>query len=158
MKKITPFLLALALLFALQAPAFAANPTGGNVTITTAVDEAYTVTIPATTDIEFNALSTPIGKISVDTARIEAGYQITFAASGADALVNGADDSKTIPYTLEDASGVFTSKSFTGVDITGVPLMVKITQASWDAAAAGSYSDTITFTVSYGEIPVPPVG
>ena len=30
-----------------------------------------------------------------------------------------------------------------------VDLTINITQADWDAAAAGDYSDTVTFNISY---------
>lgn len=68
--------------------------------------------------------------------------------AGYNTLKNSADSSKTIAYTLKSGGSSFTSVDF---DTQGesAALTVDIAQAAWHAAYAGSYSDTITFTVSY---------
>lgn len=49
----------------------------------------------------------------------------------------------------DDKNGkAFTAQQYTAAG-QETPLTIDITQAAWNAAFAGSYSDTVTFTVSY---------
>ena len=62
---------------------------------------------------------------------------------------NAIDNTKVIPYAIKDSTGAaFTSATYlTEGDKT--ELSIHITADDWNAAYAGAYSDTVTFTVSY---------
>lgn len=66
MKKLTVLALVLILAISLSVTAFAAED-ARNTTITTSIAPAYTVTIPANTNVTFNTLSTPFGAIKLET-------------------------------------------------------------------------------------------
>lgn len=154
MKKIGLLAIPLALSLAVSVPAWAANPTGGDVTIRTTVEESYTITIPSNTEIAFGVESTKIGDLGLATAQLGPKRQVTFTAdvsvAGAGKLTH-SDNSTTLPYTL-NIDGAATNKAgFTAVGVK--PVTVNITKAAWDAAPAGSYSDTITFSVTCVNIP-----
>ena len=144
--------LALGLALALSIPAFAENPTEGKTTITTKIEETYTITIPADTAIAFDAESTAIGDIGLATANLAPGHQVTFTAAalsdaGVGALTNSADAAVKLPYTLKIDGAASNTVSFTTAATK--PMTADITKAAWAAAPAGEYSDTITFTVTY---------
>ena len=63
-------------------------------------------------------------------------------------LKNVADASKTISYSVNDSKAAFTSAKYTAAG-QETPLTIAIAKDEWNKAAAGSYSDTVTFTVSY---------
>lgn len=67
-------------------------------------------------------------------------------ASGS--LKNQADNTKTIAYTVSDGSGAFERAQYQAVG-DSTALTIDIDQAAWDMAFAGSYTDTVTFIVSY---------
>ena len=145
MKKLFTILLALCLLAGLTIPALAAD----NVNITTSINPTYTVTIPADVNVVFNATKTGFGAIEVTAAQIHPDkcIKVTLATDGK--LENAIDATKVIPYAIQDAAGnAFTSATYlTEGDQTN--LFIIITAEAWNAAYAGEYSDTVTFTVSY---------
>lgn len=153
-KKLTCLALALALTLSLSVTAFATeinqddgSPATAETEITTSITPTYVVTIPADTNIPFEATSTDLGKIELTSAHLEPDYVVTVSAS-AGALTNDADSAYTIPYTLESEDGVFTSVQYSAAgDYT--TLTVNITANDWNSAYAGSYSGTITFMVTY---------
>ena len=149
MKKVFAVVLAIALLMSLSVTAFAANTTGGEADITTSIAPTYTVTIPADVNVAFNATQTAFGTIEVTDAQIHPDKCIKVALASDGKLENGIDATKVIPYAIKDAAGnAFTSATYlTEGDKT--ELFIHITAADWNAAYAGEYSDTVTFTVSY---------
>lgn len=156
MKKLIALILALVLALSLSVTAFAAeisqdsDPKTADVTVTTSIDPTYTVTIPANVDVAFNATSTSFGSITLAAAQIDPGYAVKVELNASGTLKNAADTGKTITYTVNDKVGVFTSAEYlTAGDSTA--LTIDIAQEAWDAAFAGDYSDTVTFTVSYVE-------
>jgi len=154
MRKTVALLLAVLLLISLSVPAGASNGINGSdtgsMTVSVTLPATYTVTIPADVDIPLNGLTTDIGSISVSNVRIHSGKQITVTADAAGALVSSESAEDTIPYALRCNGTDFTAAHFTANG--SKTLTVNITQSAWDAAAAGSYSDTITFTVAYEAI------
>ena len=105
--------------------------------------------IPANTTVAFNATSTPFGSVKLDAAQINPGYAVKVELNASGKLKNQADNNKTIAYTINDKNGkAFTAQQYTAAG-QETPLTIDITQAAWNAAFAGSYSDTVTFTVSY---------
>ena len=149
MKKLFAIVLTFALLFSLSVPAFAANTTGGDANITTSIAPTYTVTIPADVNVAFNATETDFGAIEVTASQIHPDKCIKVALTTDGELNNAIDNTKVIPYEIQDSEGnAFTSATYlTEGDKT--ELSICITANDWNAAYAGEYSDTVTFTVSY---------
>ena len=146
MKKLTALVLVIVLSLSLSVTVFAAD--NRNTTITTSINPTYTVTIPANTNVTFNTLSTSFGAVTLTAAQIDPGYAVKVVLTASGKLKNQADNTKTIAYTIKDASGAFTSAQYTTAG-DKTDLTIDITQAAWNAAFAGQYSDTVTFTVSY---------
>ena len=147
MKKLTALVLVIVLSLSLSVTAFAAD--NRNTTITTSIDPTYTVTIPANTNVTFNTLSTSFGAVTLTAAQIDPGYAVKVELNASGTLKNQADNTKTIAYTVNDANGdAFTVGTYTTAG-DKTDLTIDITQEAWNAAFAGQYSDTVTFTVSY---------
>ena len=149
MKKVLTFALAVMLVMCLSVTAFAANTTGGEADITTSIAPTYTVTIPADVNVQFNATETAFGTIEVTASQIHPDKCIKVALTTDNELNNAIDNTKVIPYAIKDGEGAaFTSATYlTEGDKT--ELSIHITADDWNAAYAGDYSDTVTFTVSY---------
>ena len=149
MKKLFAVILTVALLMSLSVTAFAANTTGGDADITTSIAPTYTVTIPADVNVQFNATETAFGAIEVTASQIHPDKQIRVTLTTDGELNNTIDTTKVIPYVIKDASGAgFTTATYlTEGDKT--VLSIHITADDWNAAYAGDYTDTVTFTVSY---------
>ena len=147
MKKLTALVLVIVLSLSLSVTAFAAD--NRNTTITTSINPTYTVTIPANTNVTFNTLSTSFGAVTLTAAQIDPGYAVKVELNASGTLKNQADNTKTIAYTVNDANGdAFTVGTYTTAG-DKTDLTIDITQEAWNAAFAGQYSDTVTFTVSY---------
>mgnify|MGYP002562525377 CR=1 FL=1 len=162
MKKLIASILALSLLAAVSTTAFAAeidqddDPKTSKAEITTSITPAYVVSIPDNTSVAFNATQTSFGSIEVIKAQIEPDKQIKVSltadtADGSFNLVNSADETKAIPYTVNDSNGAFSSGTYLAAG-DKTDLTINITQEDWNQAAAGSYEDTVIFTVSYEAI------
>ena len=149
MKKVFAIILTVCLLATLSITAFAENTTGGDADITTSIAPTYTVTIPADVNVQFNATKTDFGTIEVTASQIHPNKCIKVTLDTDNKLENGIDNTKVIPYAIKDSSGnAFTSATYlTEGDKTN--LSIHITAEDWNAAYAGDYSDTVTFTVSY---------
>ena len=149
MKKLFALILAVVMIATMSVTALAANTTGGFTTITIDIAPTYTVTIPANTTVAFNATKTAFGAIEVTTSQIHPNKCIKVALSSDGKLENSIDATKVIPYAIKDSEGAaFTSATYlTEGDKT--ELSIHITANDWNAAYAGDYSDTVTFTVSY---------
>ena len=149
MKKLFALILTLAMLANMSVTAFAANTTGGDADITTSIAPTYTVTIPADVNVAFNATETAFGAIEVPASQIHPDKCIKVALATDKELNNAIDNTKVIPYAIKDSEGTaFTSATYlTEGDKT--ELSIHITASDWNAAYAGDYSDTVTFTVSY---------
>ena len=149
MKKLFAVILTVALLMSLSVTAFAANTTGGDADITTSIAPTYTVTIPADVNVQFNATEPAFGTIEVEASQIHPDKCIKVALATDKELNNAIDNTKVIPYAIKDSEGAaFTSATYlTEGDKT--ELSIHITADDWNAAYAGDYSDTVTFTVSY---------
>ena len=149
MKKVFALILTICLLASMSVTAFAANTTGGEADITTSIAPTYTVTIPANVNVQFNATETDFGAIEVTASQIHPNKCIKVALTTDNELNNAIDNTKVIPYAIKDSTGAaFTSATYlTEGDKT--ELSIHITANDWNAAYAGEYSDTVTFTVSY---------
>ena len=149
MKKLFAVILVVALMATLSVTAFAANTTGGSTTITIDIAPTYTVTIPADVNVAFNTTETAFGAIEVTASQIHPDKCIKVELTSDGKLENSIDATKVIPYAIKDSTGAaFTSATYlTEGDKT--ELSIHITADDWNAAYAGEYSDTVTFTVSY---------
>ena len=149
MKKLFAVILTVAMLATMSVTAFAANTAGGEADITTSIAPTYTVTIPADVNVQFNATETAFGTIEVTASQIHPNKCIKVALTTDNELNNAIDNTKVIPYAIKDSTGAaFTSATYlTEGDKT--ELSIHITANDWNAAYAGEYSDTVTFTVSY---------
>ena len=149
MKKALTLILSLVMIATLSVTVFAANTSGGEADISTSIAPTYTVTIPADVNVQFNATETAFGAIEVTASQIHPNKCIKVTLNTDNKLENDIDATKVIPYAIKDAQGnAFTSATYlTEGDKT--ELSIHITADDWNAAYAGEYSDTVTFTVSY---------
>ena len=148
MKKIFVMILALCLLCGATAFATTLNPsnTSGETILTTTINETYTLTIPSTLNIAFNATETPL-ELTVSNYRLKAENMILLGQNWDGTLNSG---SNSLSYSLK-YNGTNVSSNNNPVTFTGngtVELIVAITEAAWNSAAAGEYTDTVTFTSS----------
>ena len=149
MKKLFAVILTVALLMSLSVTAFAANTTGGEADITTSIAPTYTVTIPADVNVAFNATETTFGAIEVTASQIHPDKCIKVALASDGKLENNIDATKVIPYAIKDSTGAaFTSATYLS-EGDKTELSIHITADDWNAAYAGEYSDTVTFTITY---------
>ncbi|MBR3796536.1 MAG: hypothetical protein IKK34_11030 [Clostridia bacterium] len=123
--------------------------------LTAEIAEEYEITIPATVNIAFEATSTDL-PVEVTTLRLLSKGTIADTVRKLYVQVSDNDDTlenangDQINYTLggsEAASGKWLYFTETGTK----NFTVDITKAAWDAAPAGSYENTITFTVAIGD-------
>ena len=147
MKKLTAFSLALALCAALSTPALAADD-DRKVEITTHIDPTYTVSIPKDMTVKFNATDTEFGAITLSAAQLDPGKVVNVALNASGTLKNKVDENKTIAYTILNGKTEFASAKYTTAG-SNTALTIHIDQDAWNKAYAGSYTDTVTFTISY---------
>ena len=149
MKKLFARILTVAMLATMSVTAFAANTTGGDADITTNIAPTYTVTIPADVNVQFNATETAFGAIEVTASQIHPDKCIKVALASDGKLENNIDATKVIPYAIKDSTGAaFTSATYLS-EGDKTELSIHITADDWNAAYAGEYSDTVTFTITY---------
>lgn len=144
------------------------DPQSADVLITTEIAPTYIVTIPADTTVAFNDLTTDFGEVELTQARLDPGKQVVVTVDTDGELNNEADDSKIIPYlvTAQFATGEV-GEEYMPFDVNDNELTfdtagqafameIQITEDDWNQAYAGSYSDTVTFNVSYEDVPATP--
>ena len=153
MKKLFAIVLTFALLMSLSVTAFAANTTSGDADITTSINPTYTVTIPAT--VELNKVEDN-GSVTYEndyTLTAQAGVrlkkgeyiEVTVASDFEMTTTEGA----TLAYTItaEDAAVANNGVVATfGTDKNAQSTTIHI--AANDPDYAGEYKDTVTFTVA----------
>ena len=153
MKKILTLAIVAAMLTATGITAFAVDYPGGtqDTEITTSVAPTFTVTIPADTAVPFNALSTNFGSVTLESARLAPNKAVQVTVTSDYNLNNSVDNTAVIPYSLKAGNDTLDADYAATFTTAGekVDLTIDITQAAWDAAAAGDYSDTVTFNISY---------
>lgn len=151
MKKMTSVLVAatvvmLSCLLPVSAGTLSPSETSGSMVISAERTEAIEVAYPADVDIPYGTEGEyAIGEISATQMVTAYDKKVTVAVASQNdyALVS---DGGSIPYTLSGADAI----EFTEVNDTSVfPLTVSVTQADWEAAPAGDYSDVLTFTLAY---------
>lgn len=157
MKKWIALFLTLTMTLSLSVTAFAAeinqdsDPQEAEVKVTTSIEPTYTVTIPEDVEVTFNETSTDFGTIELTDAQLDPEYAVTVTLSASGTLKNQADKTKTIAYAVNSEDGAFSSAKYQNKG-DSTALTIDITQAAWDAAYAGDYSDIVTFTISYDKV------
>lgn len=147
MKKMAAFSLALVLSAALSTTAFAADDVR-SVTVETHIAPNYIVTIPASTTVDFNKVDTDFGEIKLTAAQLDPGKKVKVALSASGTLKNSKDNNKTLAYQILNGDTAFKSATYEKVG-DSTALTIHIAKADWNAAYAGDYADTVTFTISY---------
>ena len=149
MKKVVAVILTVALMATMSVTAFAANTTGGDADIATSIAPTYTVTIPADVNVAFNATETAFGTIEVTASQIHPDKCIKVELTSDGKLENSIDATKVIPYAIKDSTGAACTAATYLTEGDKTELSVHITANDWNAAYAGEYSDTVTFTITY---------
>lgn len=151
MKKIIALILALCLLCGAVAFATEINQDStsqsAETILTTTIEESYTLTIPATLNIAYGATETDM-PLTVSNYRLKSTNQLKLRQSWDGALEN--ESGNTISYSLKYGNAdVSSNTNPVTFDANGTKnLVVTIAQSAWNSAAPGTYTDTVTFTVS----------
>lgn len=157
MKKILALAMALVMMMAICVPAFAAVTGGSNagndtiISTDTLKDEDgdgvgetdpswYTVTIPATQTLPWEATSTDI-EYAV-ASQLKTGKAVKVTVADADAAYKMTCAGGELAYSLDNAT--FTAPSAVYDNTTSVT--VKVALDDWKSVAIDSYTDTLTFT------------
>ena len=153
MKKVFALILAVALMATMSTTAFAANTTGGSTEVSFNVDPTYTITIPATVElqkVEDNGTVTYENDYTIEAVagvRLKKNeyIEVTVASDFEMTTTEGA----TLAYTItaEDVSVANNGVVATfGTDKNAQSTTIHI--AANDPDYAGEYKDTVTFTVA----------
>ena len=152
MKKLITVLLALAMVATMSVTAFAANTTGGSTEVSFNVDPTYTVTIPAT--VELNKVDTE-GVVTYEndyTLTAQAGVrlkkgeyiEVTVASDFEMTTTEGA----TLEYTITAENAAVANNGVVAEFATNkAEQTATIHIAANDPDYAGEYKDTVTFTL-----------
>ena len=152
MKKLFALILTVCLLASMSVTAFAANTTGGSAEVKFNVDPTYTVTIPAT--VELNKVDTE-GVVTYEndyTLTAEAGVrlkkgeyiEVTVASDFEMTTQEGA----TLEYTITAGGNAVTNNGVVAeFDTDKSAQTATIHIAANDPDYAGEYKDTVTFTL-----------
>ena len=154
MKKLFALILAIALMASLTVTAFAANTEGGSTKVSFNVDPTYTVTIPAT--VELNKVEKE-GVVTYEndyTITAEAGVRLKFdeeiVVYIASDFTMETDEWAWLNYEIYDAAGdkVENNGAIAWFETDKNAQSTTIHIAANDPDYAGEYKDTVTFTVS----------
>ena len=153
MKKLFALILAVVMIATMSTTAFAANTTGGSTEVSFNVDPTYTVTIPATVELERQDNNDTVTYENHYTIGANAGVrlkkneyiEVTIASDFEMTTEQGA----TLDYTItkgRDAVATGGVVATFGTDKNAQSTAIHI--AANDPDYAGEYKDTVTFTVA----------
>lgn len=155
MKKILAVVMALAMLFALCVPAFAADPNpitkgtaqSGSIDVITTYlpsDETYSVSYPAAVNVAWGDTAAQDAKYTV-TSALQIGAKITVsAAENAGGKMTATGTADTLTFSVQNGA----AQEFTGAN-AAVVSDTKVTISDFSGAAVGEYTGTMTYTVVY---------
>lgn len=144
MKKIISAGLAVLMLVLCMIPAFADSMT---ISTKTEQDE-WQLTYPADTQIPWETSEQALGAVTATKMLLSPGKTVTVTVSSANnyRLANKTDAKKSIAYTLSGADAIAFLPSEYGKSF---PLSAAVAESEWRQAAAGEYTDVLTFTAEY---------
>jgi RAB protein geranylgeranyltransferase component A len=153
MKKVFAVILTVALLMSLCVTAFAANTTGGSTEVSFNVDPTYTVTIPAT--VELNKVEEE-GVVTYEndyTLTAEAGVRLKkneyIEVTVASDFEMTTNEGATLAYTITaEETEVANDGIVAEFDTDKAAQTATIHIAAGDPDFAGEYKDTVTFTIT----------
>ena len=152
MKKLFALILIVCLLATMSTTAFAANTTGGSTEVSFNVDPTYTVTIPAT--VELNKVDTE-GVVTYEndyTITAEAGVRLKkgeyIEVTIAGDYVMEPPQGATLAYTITKDGNALDNDIVATFTTDKAEQSSTIHIAAGDPDYAGDYSDTVTFTIS----------
>ena len=154
MKKIIAIAMALVMMMAIAVPAFAAVTGGSNAgsdtiinTLTTKEDGSdptwYTVTIPATQEIFWEATATEI-EYTINS-QLATGDLVKVTVADADGAYVMTKDGSTATLAYEIADAEYTATAEVVVDEVDT-VTIDTSKAAWATVPVDTYSDTLTFT------------
>lgn len=155
MKKLFAFVLALCLLCSATALAgtYSSGTTDAKTVLTTTLNESFTVVIPSTLNIPFNRTSTSLTievtalrLLPVGTAENTVRALMVKVNQPDLKLINASDSNSKINYDIVGGE-VTPARTHYFTETGKKNFNVTIAQSEWDNAAAGTYTETITFTV-----------
>ena len=153
MKKLFAVILTVCLLATMSVTAFAANTTGGSTEVSFNVDPTYTVTIPATVELERKEDNGTVTYENDYTLTAEAGVrlkkneyiEVTVASDFEMTTEQGA----TLDYTITKGGNAVANNGVVAEFATDKNAQsTTIHIAAADPDYAGEYKDTVTFTVA----------
>ena len=160
MKKLFALILTVCLLATMSVTAFAANTEGGSTEVSFNVDPTYTVTIPATVElqkVEDNGTVTYENDYTIEAVAgvrlLKNEYiEVTVASDFEMITTEGA----TLAYTITaEGAGVANNGVVAEFETNKSAQSTTIHIAANDPDYAGEYKDTVTFTVAVKDVPKP---
>ena len=160
MKNLFAVILAVVMIATMSTTAFAANTTGGETEISFNVDPTYTVTIPATVElqkVEDNGTVTYENDYTLTAqagVRLKKGeyIEVTVASDFEMTTTQGA----TLDYTITAENAAVANNGVVAEFATDKAEQTStIHIAANDPDFAGEYKDTVTFTVAVKDMPKP---
>ena len=152
MKKLFALILAVALMATMSTTAFAANTTGGSTEVSFNVDPTYTVTIPAT--VELNKVEDN-GTVTYEndyTLTAEAGLRLKKGEYIEIAVLSDFEmtttEGATLAYTITKDGNALDNDVVATFTTDKAEQSSTIHIAAGDPDYAGEYKDTVTFTVA----------
>lgn len=144
MKKLLSVGLAVVMLVLCTFCAFA-----NQMTISTSTDkDEYEITYPADTQIPWEASEQALGAVTATKMLLSPGKTVVISVASENGynLVNRADASKTIAYTLTGTDAIAFLPGDYGKSF---PISANVEESEWRQAAAGEFADILTFTAEY---------
>ncbi len=141
MKKVLSVSLAILMLVLCTVTVFA-----DEVKISTSADqEMYEIVYPADTKIPWEAQTQELGSVTATKMLISPGKTVVITVTSANEfrMTNSADAANTIAYTL---SGTDAIAFLPGDYGKSFPVSANVAESEWRQAAAGEFSDILTFT------------
>ncbi len=158
-RKITMGLTAFALMGAMALPVSAQeNTESKDTTIRATIQSTYTLTIPAETTIDFEAVSTNLeGELKV-AGNVLPSQEVEVTANAG--TFHNTVQNTDLPYKLMNGQEEFKTSTWDEDTLRAglqegqgkaIPLSIAIEEADWETAEAGEYTGTITFTATLQE-------